>query len=546
MNFNATQRLNAKTPRRKDATEVELSHALCINRRGPRGRWNTSLRCLIAFSSGVLAPLRLCVKALLISSVVLSAHAAELPKAPVPKSPYIAVVYRYAETMLKHGRDTYGPQKTGLFLSALDRTTLAPLTNRPTAPKGVWDENKRAGAKGKPLVGANPQHDENLLRLLYLLSELTGKAHYREAADAGLKWFLDNARSTNTHLLPWGDYMSWDVINDQPVDGSGATEGSHQFARPWMLWDRCFALAPESSRQFALGLWEHQIANHETGGFNARAGYFEHQAYEALDFQNHAGFYIRTWAAAYAHTKSEQFLRPINVLLTRFEKKRHPLTGLIEIFSNQANARVDWALSFAIDCEGAAHHIAEPLASRLRAFAAREDDIFCALPHDVKKTGALIIGLSPPTGKTLGRTHRWNGGYGVTTAQLAMLCVSRYDNTGKAGYRDLILGAADAYLDSLPPETEDAWPSTFGHAISLQLAAWRHSADWKYMERARKLGDIAIEKFFGTNALPKASFKTDHYESITGADTLALALAELHLHVLHITAVRCPPNTLDR
>ncbi len=87
---------------------------------------------------------------------------------------------------------------------------------------------------------------------------------------------------------------------------------------------------------------------------------------------------------------------------------------------------------------------------------------------------------------------------------------------------------------------------TFGHAISLQLAAWRHSADWKYMERARKLGDIAVEKFWGTNALPRASFKTHHYESITGADTLALALAELHLHILHITAVRCPPNTIDR
>ena len=127
-----------------------------------------------------------------------------------------------------------------------------------------------------------------------------------------------------------------------------------------------------------------------------------------------------------------------------------------------------------------------------------------------------------------------------------MMCVSRYDNTGNVRYRDLVLAAADAYLDSLPGDADDAWPATFGHAISLQLAAWRHSADWKYMERARKLGDVAMEKFWGTNVLPKASFKTDHYESITGADTLALALTELHLQILHITAVRCPPNTIDR
>ncbi len=490
-------------------------------------------------------------KSLLCSCVALATalrmFGAEIPKAPVPKSPYLPVIYRYADTMLKNGRDTYGPQKTGLFLSALDRHTPGLLTNRPLAPEGAWQQTKRAGAKDEPLTGANPQHDQNFLRLLYTLSELSGKAQYREAVNAELKWFLDNAQSTNTHLLPWGDYMSWNVIRDRPIDGSGAVEGSHQFYRPWMLWDRCFTLAPESSRKFALGLWEHQIANHENGGFNARAGFFEHQAFEALDFLNHAGFYIRTWAAAYAYTKDKQFLRPIDVMLTRFEEKRHPMTGLIETFSTHTKSRMDWALSFAIDCDGAAHQVTEPLASRLRAFAAREDEMFCALPHDVKKTGGLIISLSRPTGKeVIGPTHRWNGGYGVTTAQLAMMCVSRYDNTGKVSYRDLIFSSADAYLNSEPAATEDAWPLTFGHAISLELAAWRHSADWKYMERARQFGDVAVEKFWGTNALPKASYKTDHYETVTGADTLALALIELHLNILHITAVRCPPNTIDR
>jgi hypothetical protein len=37
--------------------------------------------------------------------------AAEIPKAPVPKSPYIAVVYRYADKMLKNGRDQHGPSQ---------------------------------------------------------------------------------------------------------------------------------------------------------------------------------------------------------------------------------------------------------------------------------------------------------------------------------------------------------------------------------------------------------------------------------------------------
>jgi hypothetical protein len=48
-------------------------------------------------------------------------HSAEPPD-------FLKVVRRYADTMIERGRDTYGPQKSGLLLSALDRTTLAPLT----------------------------------------------------------------------------------------------------------------------------------------------------------------------------------------------------------------------------------------------------------------------------------------------------------------------------------------------------------------------------------------------------------------------------------
>jgi hypothetical protein len=475
-----------------------------------------------------------------------TAFAAEPPKAPVPKSPFMPLVYGYADAMLKSGRDNYGPQKTGLFLSALDRKTLAPLTNRPTAPTGIR-EGDRVGAKDAALTGANLHHDENLLRLLYTLSELSTKPHYRAAADAELKWFLENAQSTNTGLLPWGEHMSWDAMADKPIAANGAEIGTHEFFRPWMLWDRCFELAPEPSKRFALGLWEHQIANHATGAFNRHAGYSKHEVADAMDFPRHAGFYIRTWAVAYAHARDEQFLRAIETLLKRYEQKRDPKTGLIESYSGQTNAGLASTLSLAIDCDGAAHRVPEALASRLRSFARREDEIFCSTPHNVKQSGGFVTVVSKTSAKPeAASTPLWQARYGgSTTAQIAMMCVSRYDNTGYVGYRDLILSAADAYLDSAPAD-EDVWPLTFGHAISLQMAAWRHSADWKYMERARKLGEIAAEKFWGANALPKASLKSDHYEGITGGDTLALALLELHLNILHITAVRCPLNTIDR
>ena len=63
------------------------------------------------------------------------------PATPVCRAaestPYLDAVQRYVDTMIEKGRDTYGSQKSGLLLSAIDRLTLKPLTTRPASPSGV-------------------------------------------------------------------------------------------------------------------------------------------------------------------------------------------------------------------------------------------------------------------------------------------------------------------------------------------------------------------------------------------------------------------------
>jgi hypothetical protein len=464
---------------------------------------------------------------------------------PPPSSPFLGVVYRYADAMLQHGRDKYGPVETGLLLSALDRGTLAPLVVRPAAPAGIRRDD-RVGAPWKPLVGANPHHDENLLRVLYTLSELSGQSRYRDAADAELKWFLKNAASPVTHLLPWGEHMSWNVLADEPLPpGDGAV---HEFFRPWVLWDRCFELEPSASRAFALGLWEHQVADHNTGAFDRHAEFRRHGPKDGMDFPRHAGFYIRTWASAYEKTGDETFLKAIETLLARFEAKRHPKTGLIEERTGRPNAAPAQLLSLALDCGAAAGVVRGPLAARLRAFAAREDELFCALPHDLKGQGGFVVAVETASRRPVDPpSSLWDARYGgATTASVAMMCVSRYNNGGRAAFADLVVAAADSYRCAAPGEDNDTWPMTFGHAISLELAAWRVTSKPAYLDRARELGQLAVERFWQDSPLPRASMSTGHYETITGADSLALALVELHLSILHITAVRCPPNTIDR
>jgi len=464
--------------------------------------------------------------------------------ADVPQSPYLSYVYRYADAMLEAGRDKFGPQPSEMFLSALDRTTLTPLTVRPAPPVGIRRED-RVGPPWEALVGANPQHDENLLRVLYVLSGLSGDKKYADAADAELKWFFEHAASPETHLLAWGEHMYWNTQTDEPFPKEGAV---HEFARPWMLWDRCFSLAPEASEKFALGLWEHQIANQQTGAFDRHAAYWSHGPRDNMDYPRHAGFYIRTWAEAYAHTKNEVFLTAIDTLMNRYEQKRHPDTGLIEQRQGEKNYVSTQTLSMAIDCAAAARRVPDPLATRLRKFVDREDELFCAWQHGLPSSGGFVVEADRATGApSAQRSSLWDAHYGgTTTAMIAMMCVSRYENSGKVGYRDLITAAADVYMSNEPDEDADAWPMTFGHAISLELAAWRSTAQPQYLERARALGLRSIELFFQDRPLPRASMKTGHYETITGADTLALALVEVHLSSLHITAVTAPDNTIDR
>jgi hypothetical protein len=448
-----------------------------------------------------------------LAALAIGAHAST-----VPTNDFLFVVRRYADTMIERGRDTYGPQKSGLLLSALDRASLAPLTVRPAAPGGI----RRGDRPGRPwtaMNGANPQLDQNLLRILYTLTEITGQPRYAKTADEELTWLFQNAMSPKTSLLPWGEHLSWDTILDIPI--SGGDEMMHEFARPWTLWDQCFALVPERSAKFALGLWEHQIANHKTGAFDRHAPYFEHGPVDGKDFARHAGFYIGTWCYGWKYTTNNVFVEAIESLLARFERKRTQKDGS------------EVSTIGPLECELAAGMVPASLASRLRAFAQKEDELI--LPDLRKQLDARTN--APPL---------WQSGYSAgTLGSSAMFCWARYQQTTNAAYRDLILRYADAYESSRPEENVDAWPMSFGHAISTQIAAYKLSRQDKYLAQAQRFARMAVDIFWQDNPLPRASMHTGHYETITGADSLTLALLEVHA-ATHGLTNRIPFNTIDR
>jgi hypothetical protein len=85
----------------------------------------------------------------------------------------------------------------------------------------------------------------------------------------------------------------------------------------------------------------------------------------------------------------------------------------------------------------------------------------------------------------------------------------------------------------------------FAHAISTQAAAYRFTGKPVYLKEAQRLARLAVVLFWQDNPLPRASLKTGHYETITGADSLALALLEVHV-IVSGSDVAVPSNTIDR
>ncbi len=250
---------------------------------------------------------------------------------------------------------------------------------------------------------------------------------------------------------------------------------------------------------------------------------------DGKDFPRHAGFYIATWASAWKHTTNTVFLQAIETLLARFERKRVQKDGSLA------------ATIGPLDCESAAALVPEPLAGRLRAFAAKEDELLLPeLQRQVKAHTSLAKPPMPPRFQPLANRLRHNPW--PTRRCFASRAMSRRPTPPIATW---CVGIADAYLRSRPEEDVDAWPMTFAHAISTEVAAWRFSQRPAYLEQARAFAQMAVDIFWQDNPLPRASMKTGHYETITGADSLALALLEVHCAERGLTN-RIPSNTIDR
>jgi hypothetical protein len=438
-----------------------------------------------------------------------------------PKCDYLEIVRDYADAMIEHGRDVYGAEHSPLFAEALDRHSMRMLQGDAldqvaSIPRAEWGIRSH----DRMIAGGNPQHCENLYQILYAMAEITAEKQYAEEADRSLTFFFEHCQSPATGLLCWGEHAGWDFRTEKRIDKPAGNV--HEFYRPWVLWDRSWRVAPEPCRRFALGLWEHQIGDHETGDYSRHATIDAHGPGTEAPYARHGGFYIETWATAYEKTGQKVFLEAIESVLDGLERARVDEGGMLTGGSKRRGSRRAYDLSLAVSLGNSAAKVAPELAAKMQKVAATNDQVFASTHADATGRGSA---------PTAGEGNLWSNAYGASgPAGTANVCMLRWRQVRHDVYRGVVIQTADRYRRRDVNLSEPVWPGTMGSVILLMLNAHELTGESTYLDAAGRFAQKGVELFFDDGCpLPKASHAHahDHYEAVTNADTLMMALLRL-------------------
>lgn len=241
--------------------------------------------------------------------------ASALPNAPVmvqgADDPIFAV-RTFADNLIEHARDHYGPKQTPLFVSQLDIKTRTLL---PAASK-LYISDQRGGAG--PTTN-NLQFDTGLLRLLYALSKVTGDSKYAAAADEYLSYYLANLPDQRG-AFPWGDHRGYDVVADK------IAEGVHEFKVAWPLWDAMYRLNPKAVTRQIEALRRHINDPKKSLAFNRHMG---HAAHCSLNSSGSA--WVAAWAFLHTKTGDTKHLDWARAMADYFWNLRDQTTGLLSV-----------------------------------------------------------------------------------------------------------------------------------------------------------------------------------------------------------------------
>lgn len=152
---------------------------------------------------------------------------------------FIEPVRTFADAVLEHGRDVYGPRHTPLFVDGLNVTTREPAK---------WKLN------GQEWILSNLASQQNLLRTLDGLTRLTGDPKYHAAAVEVVRYAFEHLRSPNG-LLYWGGHCAYDAATEQLVGELHGGKLEHELKRHYPYFELLWEVDPKAATKYVEAFW---------------------------------------------------------------------------------------------------------------------------------------------------------------------------------------------------------------------------------------------------------------------------------------------------
>lgn len=238
-------------------------------------------------------------------------------------SAYLRAVQTFAENVLEHGRDRYGEVHSPLFADGIDIETKEPMRWR---------------SEGNTWVISNFGTQQNLLRVLVGLSEITGDTKYRKAAGEATQYMFEHYTDSQG-LLYWGghQFVDLETLENQPKSRP------HELKTNFPFYEFLWEVDPDATRQLLRAIWNAHIREWEVLVFNRHGPYdkemeplwdYEFQQLEpfferiGLTFINAGTDMIQAAMALYTLGDEEGARKWGLRLYEQYVRARHPETGL--------------------------------------------------------------------------------------------------------------------------------------------------------------------------------------------------------------------------
>ena len=430
-------------------------------------------------------------------------------------SPYAEAAKNFADALLAHGRDHYGPVHTPMFVHMIDLRTLEIPKQRTAAEwraeMAGWKEDRNYLMWGKDRSSVLWAQDSNLLwdtenvRLMYDLSLETGDTHYADAADDYIGYFLKHCVSRTTGLFAWGEHIAYNVVDDE-VQGQ-----RHELQHPAPLWPEFWRYDPDAVRNEIEGVYRYHITDHRSMAYDRHANYWNGlPERDQATILGYLGIYIDSFVFLFEKTQDPKYIEWARKLLLAFQSKSNAEGLYPDNWTDRqkreepdlfpARPWLAWAMYTAFQRTGDARW---------------RDDANRYLEACEKSLRA---------GEATGDSHL----FGAGAANFSEAALLGYQVTGKPAYLEMAERAGEEQIQPAQPHAQMA--STLADSLNALRRLYEVTGDQRWLDGARKLGDFPLQNFVHSSGLIRGTAvvdRPDYYDAIQGSGSLALALYRL-------------------